>query len=293
MNEVHFDKISILQSLPKNELHTGTKLKEDIETFNSVYGRRLKIELFDTPNKHDFLNVINKLTEMVNYDKLYPVLHIEAHGSSDLKGIVLQSKEFVSWTDLKEPLIKLNAATRVNLLVVLSLCHGANFVSQLTPVDRSPCWGLVGPKKTLAGPELLGGFSAFYQEVFRSASAEMAVKKLNESSSNIDIDYSFITAIAFFFTVYGNYLITYCTNKSYTDRARTMRKELKKQRRNLIKIPGIGELKRLLKSSQEDFFEKYKVRYFMVDLFPENNNRFIVTYEDVMDYKLKRLAAST
>lgn len=292
MNTVHFDKISILQSLPNNELHTGKKLKEDIETYNSAYGRRLQIELFDIHNKKEFLNIINKLAEITNYDKLYPVLHIEAHGSSDLKGIILQSKEFVSWTDLKPYLINLNTATRLNLLVVFSLCHGAHFASQLTTVDRSPCWGLVGPTKALVGPELLGSFSAFYQEVFKSGSAEMAVKKLNESSSNYDINYSFTLATASFYSIYNHYLNTLCTDESYANRARIMRKKAKKEKENLIKIPSIGELKRFLKSSQKDYFEKYKANYFMIDLFPENKNRFMVTYEDVMDYKLKRLAGS-
>jgi hypothetical protein len=292
MNKVHFDKISILQSLPNNELHTGTKLKGDIEIFNIAYGRGLQIELFDTHNKDEFLNIINKLSKMANYDRLYPVLHIEAHGSSDLKGIVLQSKEFVSWTDLKPYLINLNTATRLNLLVVFSLWHGAHFVSQLTPVDRSPCWGIVGPTKALLGPELLGSFSAFYQEVFKSGSAEMAVKKLNESSLNYDINYSFTLATASFYSVYNHYLNTLCTDESYANRARIMRKKEKKEKRNLIKIHSIGELKRFLKSSQKDYFEKYKVKYFMIDLFPENKNRFIVTYEDVMDYGRKRLAGS-
>jgi hypothetical protein len=65
-----------------------------------------------------------------------------------------------------------------------------------------------------------------------------------------------------------------------------MRKELKKG--NPIKVPSIGELKRKLKSTQKDFFEKFRSKFFMIDLFPENKRRFLVTYEDVINHKSKR-----
>jgi hypothetical protein len=287
MNKVFFNKVSIIQSLPNNELNTGSKLKEDIETYNSAYGRKLSIELLDAKNKNEFLSLIKQLKEIAIYEKFYPILHIEAHGSSDQQGIILQSKEFVSWIDLKPYLINLNIATRLNLLVVFSLCHGFHFASQLTPVDRAPCFGLVGPISTLAGPELLRGFSAFYQEVFKSQSAGMALEKLNATSMKDNIKYSFSTATVFFFIAYQNYINSHCTNKSYVDRVRNIRKKLKKESRNFIEIPSIRKLKRSLISSQKEFFETFKLKYFMIDLFPENKNRFIVTYDDIIAYGRK------
>ena len=262
-------------------MHTGTKLKEDIDLFNFAYGRGLTIELYDTNTKREFIDILDSLTRKAQDDASFPVLHIEAHGSSDQQGIILQSNEFISWTDLKPHLKNLNVATRLNLLVVLSSCYGAHFASHLTPSDSAPCWGLVGPTKALKGPELLGSFSAFYQEVFASGSGGMAVEKLNESSPKGDINYYFTDATTFFINVYKNYLAKHCTKKAYEDRARAMRKQLKKG--NLSEIPSIGELRRKLKSTEKDFFEKYKEKYFMIDLFPENKNRFKVTYQDVMN----------
>jgi hypothetical protein len=169
---------------------------------------------------------------------------------------------------------------------VLSLCNGAYFTKCLKPQDRAPCWGLVGPMKKLSGPELLGNFSAFYKEVFASASMGAAVEKLNELPFKGVINYYFTTAATFFFNVYQNYLNVQCTDKAYSGRARAMRKELKKG--NPIKVPSIGELKRKLKSTQKDFFEKFRSKFFMIDLFPENKRRFLVTYEDVINHKSKR-----
>jgi hypothetical protein len=276
-----FNNISVVQSLSDNDLHTGTKVKDDIDLYNFAYGRGLNIELFDANTKREFIDIIASLTQKALNEASFPLLHIEAHGSSDQQGIILKSNEFISWTDIKPHLINLNAATRLNLLVVFSLCHGAHFTSHLTPSDRAPCWGLVGPTKALKGSQLLGSFSAFYKEVFASGSGAAAVEKLNESSPKGDIDYHFTTATTFFINVYRNYLKDHCTERAYGDRAHAIRKKLKKS--NLAKVPSIGELRRKLKSTQKDFFEKYKVKYFMIDLFPENENRFKVIYQDVMN----------
>lgn len=286
MKKALFNKISIIQSLFDNDLHTGTKIKEDIELFNFASKKDIRIELFDANTKKEFFGIINNLIDGVLNDASFPILHIEAHGSSDKQGIVLQSNEFISWADLKPCLIKLNTATRLNLLVVFSLCHGAYFSSHFTPSDIAPCWGLIGPTKALGGPALLRSFSAFYKEFFASGSGDAAVEKLNESSPKGDLDYLFTTATTFFINVYKDYLKEKCTEKSYDERALAMRKKLEKD--GLHKIPSlsniinIGELKRRLKSPQKDFFEEHKTKYFMIDLFPENKKRFKVTYQDVI-----------
>ena len=145
MDKFVIHEISIIQSLPSRELHTGSKIKEDIEVVNSAYNRNINIQLFDVNTKNEFFNIIEKITEKVIFEKSIPILHIDAHGSSDKQGIILKNNEFISWVDCKPFLIDLNKATRLNLMVVFSLCYGAYFASNLQPSDRSPCWGLVGP----------------------------------------------------------------------------------------------------------------------------------------------------
>jgi len=280
MKKVIFNKISVVQSLANSELHTGTKVKDDIDLYNFAYGRGLKIEMLDAKNKNEFINIIKNLTEQAQNSYSFPVLHIEAHGSSDHQGIVLQSNEFMSWTDLKPYFINLNIATKMNLLLVFSLCHGAHFTRHLNPSDRAPCWGLVGPTKALGSSDLLRSFSAFYKEVFVSGEAGVAIDKLNEYAPDKGIDYYFTTSTTFFINVYKNYLRKHCTEEAYDKRARSMRKKLKKS--DIPKVPSVGELRRKLKLTQKDFFEKYRTNYFMIDLFPENKNRFKVSYQDVM-----------
>lgn len=55
MNKVIFNKISVVQSLSDSELHTGTKVKDDIELYNFAYARGLEIELLDAKDKNEFI----------------------------------------------------------------------------------------------------------------------------------------------------------------------------------------------------------------------------------------------
>ena len=45
MKKVHFNRVVIIQSIPEGELHTGTKLHEDIDMLNIAYDRRLDVKL--------------------------------------------------------------------------------------------------------------------------------------------------------------------------------------------------------------------------------------------------------
>lgn len=83
-----FNKISVVQSLSDNDLHTGTKVKDDIDLYNFAYGRGLNIELVDANTKGEFIDIITGLTQKAQNEASFPLLHIEAHGSSDRGRVV-------------------------------------------------------------------------------------------------------------------------------------------------------------------------------------------------------------
>lgn len=280
MKQCHFfNKISVIQSLGENEHHTGTKLHEDIKLHNIIHDRGLEIELLETKSKSDFIHVFETLTNEAQNKGVIPVVHIESHGSEDTEGLILSSGEFLDWNELKIHAVNLNIATKNNLLIVLAACHGANFAKKLVPSDRAPCWGLAGPTKAVSSDSILRSFSSFYQEILKSGSGGKAVKKLNENCQEGDIEYYFITAETFFTLTYQNYITYLCCDNEYTKRAKSMRKKLKKEK--ILPLPSVGSLKRLFKNSQEHFFEKYRTKFFMYDLYPENTERFTVNYEDI------------
>lgn len=280
MAKNRFNKIVIIQTLTDSDLHTGTKIREDLETYNAAFSRGLSIELIDARSKKEFFAVLVDIERQARVNAFFPILHIDAHGSSDNEGIILSSGEFCGWSDLKPYFIKINIATKLNLLIVFSLCYGAYFSKHLVPPDRAPCWGLVGPTKAVTSEKLLRNFSAFYREIIETGNGNDAVRQLNECVSIDDIDYYFTTSLSFFRSVYIKYIKERCSKEAYDQRARKLRKRLKKS--NAKKLPGTGNLRRQLKSSQRYYFERFREHFFMIDLFPENAERFNVQYSEVI-----------
>ena len=280
VKRAEFSRIVILESLSSSDLHTGRKIREDIEVSNLFHDRGLQVEFHDVAKKADFISQLGKLTRETKKLENNPLIHIEAHGSSDTKGLILGSGEFVSWEELKRPLIDLNIATRNNLFIVLSACYGAYLTTIVLPTDRAPCFGLVGPKKVLGAGYLLKSFSRFYQELLASGKGSEAVKQLNLDAGQSGLNYSLTDAETFFAMVNEKYFGKYCTNSQYDKRATEIIEQLKAMGKS---APRIGWIKKHYRRTQKQYFEKFKTRFFMIDLFPENTNRFTVRYEDIMN----------
>lgn len=280
MEKHRFNKVFIIQSLNDSELHTGNRIKEDLDTYNSAFPHGVSIKLIDVGSKQEFFTVLKDVERFSKTNPCSPVLHIEAHGTTYHQGIIFSSGDYCGWNDVKPYFIAINKATRLNLLIVFSLCYGAHFTEHLVPPDRAPCWGLVGPTKAVKGSYLLESFSAFYREIFQTGDGNKAIRELNKNASANDIDYFFTTASMFFKNVYERYIESRCTEKAYEERASKLRKRLKKD--NASRIPSKGNLKRQYKSSERHYFEKFREIFFMIDLFPENAERFNVQYTQVV-----------
>lgn len=280
MERTRFNKVVIIQSLPDGDLRSGAKIREDMETFNDAFQRRLSIDLIDARSKKDFIDLLMDIDNQIRVNPFVPVLQIDAHGSSDHEGLILSSGDFCAWSELKPLFTQINIATRLNLLIVLSLCYGAHFAEHLTPPDRALCWGVVGPTKPVRGDFLVERFSAFYKEILDTGDGNTAVDNLNRYAPGNDIDFFFTTATEFFKNVFSQYIKKRCSIKAYDDRARKLRKRL---RRNKVPdLPTIGNLRRQYTKSQRVFFEKFRQTFFMIDLYPENAERFTLQYSDVL-----------
>lgn len=277
MKSCHFSKITIIQSLDKH--YTGKRLYEDIDIFIVAKDFDVKIEIFNVATRTELLKLFEELTSKVISSGEYPIVHIESHGSREKDGLILSSGDFVSWNDLKTPLINLNIATMNNLLVVLAACNGAYITEILQLTDRAPCWGLVGPKREVVYEAILKNFSAFYKEVLTSGDGDRAVKLLNEDAKEREGDYFFKNAESFFKEVFIKYITVSCSPKSLKERARRMRKQLIKSKSAVL--PSRNQIEQGLGKTKEPF-EKYKNKFFMIDLFPENAKRFTIEYADLL-----------
>lgn len=277
MPSSHISKIAVLQSLPSGEMRTGRRLYEDVETINLFHSRGLEIQFLDVPTKPDFLASLSQLQREAAAGT-YPLLHIECHGSSDQTGIILADKSFLAWAELKPYFTAINVATRCNLLIVLAACYGGHLGQIILPTERAPCWALIGPTDKVLPHELLSSFNSFYTTFLGTLDGDKSLESLSTKKLQ-NGRYTFIPAGGFFKIAYAKYLAEHCTPNELDKRASKLSRKLRKM--GSAVRPGKGAIRRLMRRTEAPSYEKYFRQFFMIDLYPENAERFPIPFSDV------------
>jgi putative intracellular protease/amidase len=285
MNQVRqahalFQKIWIVESLPDGDLKTGRRLMEGPLVQAPVLQPDLEIE-FRTPNsRDDFLAVLDAIEgECVTLGRL-PMLHLDCHGCED--GLQMASGELVQWNEIRGAFIKINEASRFNFIVILAACHGANVLAMATQLDRAPFWAAIAPEEEVTAGHVDQAFGAFYSELLRSLSGDAAIAALNHQDQGRV--YHFISAEGFFKRAFRNYYNDFCRGEGREVR---IAKLLEQVMANANVAQNLGEararsmIEAHIDNTRADF-EKWRRRYFMVEQFPEIEQRVHITYEDVV-----------
>jgi Txe/YoeB family toxin of Txe-Axe toxin-antitoxin module len=273
-----FDKIIIIQSLKGYK--TGNKLQDDLSTLTVFTDGVVSSELIDVDNKKEFLSLLFNIREDVLNEKYMPIIHVEAHGNADNNGLILASEESITWEEMKIPLAEINAVTHLNLVVCISACYGGSLASMLRTNDRAPCFFLVGPKKEMYPDDLLKDFTGFYEEILKTQSGSRAIKRLNKNLPGNDAKYFFTTAERFFELIWIQYLRVYCSKENLDKRANKILNKLKETPHKYL--PSINDLKNLLVKIHSKKFDESKEIFFMMDLFQDNRDRFLVDYKKIL-----------
>jgi hypothetical protein len=270
-----FSQIMVLQSLQVADMRTGERLCENIESWNLFYDRGLKVSFEGVQTKQEFLGALQRLAFEAARG-IWPLLHIECHGSDDQTGIVLADGSCLTWTEMKPYLTAINIEARCNLLVVLGACYGAHLSRIILPTDRAPYSGLIAPTDQILPNELLSRFNSFYKELLQSMDGGDALQALLEERLKSG-GYYYTTADHFFREVYEHYVEEQCSPLRLEQRAKALSRRIKKARAN--SQPSKGAVKRFLSSLIQPTFEKHHRKFFMIDLYPENAQRFTANKE--------------
>lgn len=273
MSENRFNCIVILDSIPDGELNTARRLYEDLEICAAAYSPTPGIAYLRVENESSLFDYFRQLRLQNEQNDVFPLLHIESHGYED--GLQLSDRSLVSWKRLKEVLIPLNVAMRLNLMVVLASCFGGAFTKVLLPTDRAPVWGLIGPTQEISSGELETHFSTFYRTLFFTGSPKAAIDAFNQVSDHSK--YWKTTAEWFFYNAWKGYKEKLCTPQKLKARARGIRNRAKLQK--MVPLLKVSEFKKRLIRQEPEEFNKFRDCYFMYDLYPENQQRFSVTYK--------------
>ncbi len=273
-----FDSIAIIESIPTGEPQTGRDLFESVLAPASIADPGFVSELYRVSSASEFRGALENVRRTAERFHRSPIVHIESHG--DKEGIELSNRDFVAWADIASILTSINTLSRMNLLVVAAMCHGWHMASVLRPVERAPAFGIVGTDETVSAGELFEAMQRFYRVLV--GPARDLRKALDEANLGVSYEgwrFKLEWAELWLCRVFKHY--TRATDETPAQRINRLVAEA-------TRIYGLDVQVTMLARAQitKDVFDNnrwfnyYKTKFLMLDLFPDNASRFPWKFTD-------------
>ena len=281
--KAEFNKIWVIESLPKGDLKTGRNLFDSQLRKATFDHPKLNISYKDPENKQNSLKVLENIRDEAKDYGNYPIIHFECHGTPD--GLATTNGEQIGWYELRKILIEINYACRLNHVIVLAACNGAHMIKVATMLDRAPFCAIIGSEDEVKASDAEKDFGVFYTEYFKNLDANTAISALNQEGAGINRRYQFYYAVGLFIEKYKIYHKDYCSGKGLRQR----KEELLTQKLiDPILSSDITSARQQVKeglAKKEEHFNNSKNRFFFIDCFAENAERFKeVSYQYVLAY---------
>ena len=206
-----------------------------------------------------------------------PILHLECHGGK--QGIELASGEKMGWHQVKAHITPINIKSKTNLIVTLAACWGAWLSSVAVPPGRAPFVVLVGPAESIGQGFIEISYTAFYEELLTSFNFGHALMRMEHENGGLPFNYGITTAREIFEKGYAEYRRTQMTPEALAEREDAFIKAVRKAPRHPHYFRLDFELRAIYRAEVDSprataRFERFKERFFMADLYPENYIRF-------------------
>jgi hypothetical protein len=276
-----FNKLWVLESLAAGELKTGRSLVEGPLATAAANHIELKIEYRIPSSKKEFLEVLDLVREEAAKGE-GPMLHFECHGSEG--GLELENGEFVQWQDLRDRLIAINRACRTHLIIAVAACDGAHLINVAAVLDRAPFWAIIATEGVISAGALERDFGNFYRELFSSMNGDAAIGALNQGLTDEKRRFKFISSAGLFARAYRKYHERYCVGRARQERVEEL--VTQKMAQSADKELVIGEVRKKIKqelANHDKHFDQLKRRFFFIDEFPENEERYCFTREEILN----------
>jgi len=282
-SSIIFTKLWVIESLPDGELKTGKNLVDNQLEDAKIAQQNLKVNFKQPVTKSEFFEVLEKIKdESLNGE--FPMIHIECHGCED--GLGVASGELIEWDELREHFIDINKSCQLNLMIVVAACNGANLIKVSTKLDAAPFWAIIGPESEVTAGNIQVNFGNFYKIFFKDLDGDKAIKALNLGKSGSDRKYHFLSAEGLFSRAYLKYYKSHCIGKGKSERIESLTSQAMQNPE--VKNRGVNWARIQIKNGLRDedkHFEKLKKRFFFIDKYPNNANRFKISREDIVDEK--------
>lgn len=222
MEQIYFNKIFILQSLPFDEPQTGRHLHDDLLARKTSQMEGFYVELINFKTKAELGIIIKSIGQAISPGGMRPYLHFEVHGSPS--GLVTSGSDLVTWNDLYQYFVTINEILQNQLFVSFATCYGAYIFQVIDPLERSPLFAFIGPPKVAYVTDLEADFFEYFDVLLDTHDFNRAIDALNQGSSEVN-KYVFNSSESIFDEVVGNLLKLYQTRPARRNKIESMVKE--------------------------------------------------------------------
>ena len=241
------------------------------------YGHKnISSELNIINSKLEFLNLFETVKTEIKENKIIPYFHFEIHGNKN--GFFLKSNEQVNWIELHHRLMELNMLVKNNTWLSLATCFGAYIYSIVKPTDRSPFYGYIGPWEEIDIRDIPMSYERFFETLLENFDIKEAVKALNLSNPHKPIDYKIYDSNSVFQRVFDKYETDFYKEPRFSERLEQIANDgindPRNEGLNLTREFFIDNAKGILLNEKEDIRNRYFEKFHMIDLYPENRERF-------------------
>jgi hypothetical protein len=152
--------------------------------------------------------------------------------------------------------------------------------------DKARLGAILGdhrPRGRNHGREAERDFGAFYSTFFKTLDGDAAVAALNRGAPASNRKYHFFSAAGVFSKAYLRYHKDHCVGTRGRERIEDLVTQVM-QNPN-VRRRGVSWARKKVKeglSNEEAHFEKMKKRFFFIDQYPDNAQRFPLLYKDVL-----------
>jgi len=271
--EITFNKIYVIESLPDNEPKTGTNLHNDIIRRKLWKHNNIQSDIVIINSKAEFFDFFESVKNEMTQNQIIPYFHFEIHGNPN--GFNLKSSEQVNWTELHHRLIELNLLVKNRIWLSLATCFGAYIYYIIRPWDRCPFYGFIGPWDTINIIDLQASYEKYFDTLFDNFDLKAAVEQLNLDNPRKPVDYKLYTSKEVFDRVYNNYDKNFEDKQKFESRVQEIVDEAVRQNNSPLSMDYFKvTAEKLLTETRDKYKMHYRGRFFMTDLFPENEERF-------------------
>lgn len=275
-----FDSVFIVESLPDGELKTGLEVFDRVIRPHTFNNPGLLSEVYQPKTKREFVGVLRHINSLSAKFGRAPFLQLDCHGSR--AGLLLGSEERVSWSELAPILTDINKTCQMNLVVVAAMCNGWYLSDVLRPTDRSPIFAIIGSKDEVPAGVLLDSMARLYSSLLTPPhDLRAALSAANVSNDVTKWQFEWIGAELMLCRVFQCYMETIEADESHAERVNHLVAEI--ARAGNLDINQSMQVRAGLSADLQNharWFAHYRTNFLMLDLFPANERRFPLSYED-------------